>query len=138
VSLYGVPRPVSLGITGVGLAAGMWGVDVLMPDGGDAAIVAGGVAVVLLLWHAVKDRRQELDADARARVLLAHPATDLWSVPGAAAVLAVACLVAAVVRDDAAGALPAVPLVLWALLAAVLLRRALRLAEQRLAGQDAP
>jgi hypothetical protein len=132
----GVPRAVALAVTVAGLAAMMWSLAVVLPDGGNAAIVGGGVAVVLIGWHAVTGRRRPDDPDTRARVLLGMRAVDVWAAPVLALVLAAACVVTAVVRHEGPAALPAVPLLLWSVLVALLLRRALRRAGQRLARQE--
>jgi peptidoglycan/LPS O-acetylase OafA/YrhL len=97
-------------------------------------IIAGVATVAVSWWRSSRERRPE--RDEAARVLLGQPAADVWGAPVVAALLAVACVVVAIVRDDPATALPAVPLVLWALGVALLIRRALRLAE-RLADLDA-
>ena len=74
--------------------------------------------------------------DSRARVLLAGPRADEWLPAAFLLALAVACVVAAVVRADGAAAVPAVPLVLAAVLVTVVLRRRLLAASRWL--EDPP
>src|SRR3954447_6983380 len=47
----GVPRAVALAVTVAGLAAMMWSLAVVLPDGGNAAIVGGGAGRLLLLVY---------------------------------------------------------------------------------------
>ena len=63
--------------------------------------------------------------DSRARVLLSAPRAEEWLPAALLLALAVACVVAALVRGDGAVAVPAVPLVVAAVLVTVLLRRRL-------------
>ena len=64
--------------------------------------------------------------------------SDLWWVLGTLAALAVACVVAALLRDDPVGALPAVPLCVLGGLIIVLDRRSRARAERWLADPPYP
>jgi hypothetical protein len=136
MSPLGVPRAVSGTITVLGLAAVVWAFYELFDDP-LPGIVAGLAAVAVSWWRSSRETTgTRPDADEAARVLLGQRAVDVWGAPVVATVLALACVVAALVRGDPFAALPAIPLVLWTLVVALLLRRALGLAERRLADQD--
>jgi TRAP-type C4-dicarboxylate transport system permease large subunit len=134
MTLLGVPRAVAGTITALGLAAVVWAFYELFDDP-LPGILAGVATVAVSWWRSSRETRP--DRAEAARVLLGQRAADVWGAPVVATLLAVACVVVAIVGDDPATALPAVPLVLWALVVALLIRRALRLAEERLAELDA-
>lgn len=65
------------------------------------------------------------EADARARALLGRPRRDEWLRPAVLLVAGVACLVAAVLRDDAVGFVPGALLVVLAAVWWLTVRRSL-------------
>jgi TRAP-type C4-dicarboxylate transport system permease large subunit len=134
MSPLGVPRAVSVTVTVLGLATVVWALYALF-DHPLPGILAGLATVAFSWWRSSRETRP--DRDQGARLLLGRRAADVWGAPVVATLLALACVVVALVRDEAAAALPAVPLVLWAVVVALLIRRALQLAEERLADLDA-
>jgi hypothetical protein len=68
------------------------------------------------------------EVDQAARVAAAGSRVDPWLTPLVAVAVAAACTAAAWVRSDPSVALPAVPLVAWAVAVFVIIRRAVRLA----------
>jgi hypothetical protein len=123
-------------------AATGWAVVVVLDSTGAGSAFLG----VSAMWLAIdwwQERRGRDEREATSRALREHrdpgpqfraattraaretltERSDLWWVLGTLAALTVACVVAAVLRDDLAGALPAVPLTVLAGVLVVLTRR---------------
>jgi hypothetical protein len=77
----------------------------------------------------------EGEADRAARAQLGRPSADRWGLPAVLIACAIACGVVAVVRGEAVAALPAVPLVVSAAWATVVVRQADVRAHRWLAGR---
>jgi hypothetical protein len=75
------------------------------------------------------------EADRAARVQLARPSADRWGAPTVLMALAIACVVVAVLRSKPVVGLPAVPLVICAAVALLVVRQADLRADRWLAGR---
>jgi hypothetical protein len=117
------------GVTGVALA-------VLVTDRPARARERAGRAAVREHRDPGPDLRSE--ADAQARTILAASAIDRWGPAVVLLGLAVACGVVAFLRDDLPVALPAAPLLVLAIAAVVLRRRADDAADRWLADPPVP
>jgi hypothetical protein len=115
--------PLGFSLVGIWQARGKWATRRIVADA--------------LCEHRDPGPRHWEDVDQAARAAMAGSRMDPWLTPLVALGVAAACAVTAWVRSDSTVALPAVPLMAWAITVFLVMRRAVRLAAWWLADPPA-